>query len=276
MLFEPMLACVRGGGDLATGAAFRLFRAGLPVVVLELPEPRVIRRAVAFAEAVYRREIEVDRVTARLAQDAGGAAAMARSGLVAVLVDPDGRALDALRPVAIVDGRMLKRNPGDTRRDQAPLVVALGPGYTAGVDCHAVVETNRGHDLGRVIRHGPAEPNTGVPGRVAGRESERVLRAPAAGEIRGVVEIGETVSAGQLIATVGGEPLLAPLDGVLRGLTHDGLRVSAGAKIGDVDPRGVRRHCFTISDKALAVGGGVVEAVLSAPQLAGFILSTGW
>jgi xanthine dehydrogenase accessory factor len=267
MLFEEYLVCIRGGGDLASGVAYRLSRAGFPVVVLELPRPLVIRRAVSFAEAVYSGEAEVEGVKARLTAGVAEAVAAARTGAVAVLVDPAGYAIPKLKPTVMVDARMLKSSPGDTNPDQALLVIGLGPGYTVGRDCHAVIETNRGHNLGRVLWQGRAEPDTGVPGAVRGQAAERVLRAPAAGSVQSITQIGDPVAGGQLIATVGGEPVRAPFDGVLRGLLHDGVPVSAGHKIGDVDPRGVRRHCFTISDKALAVGGGVVEAILSAPQI---------
>ena len=267
MLFENMLVCIRGGGDLATGVAYRLVRGGFPVVVLELERPLVIRRAVAAAEAIFSGQLEVEGLLARRVDDAESALQVAQTGTVAVLADPKGKSLVLLRPSVVVDARMIKSNPGDTALDMAPLVLALGPGYTAGEDCHAVIETNRGHDLGRVIWQGMAEPDTGVPGKVGTHQADRVLRAPADGVIESVVSIGETVRAGQLLAHVGGEPLLAPFDGVLRGLAHDGVQVPAGKKMGDVDPRGVRRHSFTISEKALAVGGGVLEAVLSAPQL---------
>jgi xanthine dehydrogenase accessory factor len=267
MLFDNMPVCVRGGGDLATGLAYRLVKAGFPVVVLELERPLVIRRAVAAAEAVFSGEIEIEGLVARRVDDAQSAATVAQTGTVAVLADPKGESLSVLRPVVVVDARMIKSNPGDTTLDLAPLVLAIGPGYTAGKDCHAVIETNRGHDLGRVIWQGMAEPDTGVPGKVGTHQADRVLRAPADGAIESVVSIGDQVRAGQLLAHVGGKPLLAPFDGVLRGLAHDGVQVPAGKKIGDVDPRGIRRHSFTISDKALAVGGGVLEAVLAAPQL---------
>ncbi len=271
MIFARILVCLRGGGDLATGVAYRLLRAGFPVVVLELPQPMVIRRAVSLAQAIFAGEMEVEGVQARRVESVAEALALASTGVVPVLADPAGDSLPMLAPAVMVDARMVKRNPGDTDRGQAPLVVALGPGYTAGLDCHAVIETNRGHDLGRVIWQGAAEPDTGAPGLVAGRAAERVLRAPAGGPVQSAVQIGEPVAAGQLIATVGGRPLLAPFDGVLRGLVHDGVVVTAGKKVGDVDPRGIRQHCFTISEKALAIGGGVVEAVLSAPQIRALI-----
>ncbi len=267
MLFERVPIVIRGGGDLASGVAYRLFRAGFPVTVLELAQPRVIRRTVAFASAVYDGQITVEGVTARRIADAARAASAHAAGEIAVLVDAHGASLPALGPAVVVDGRMAKRNI-DTTRDDAPLVIALGPGYEAGRDCHAVIETMRGHYLGRVIWDGPAAPNTGQPGSVRGRIGERVLRAPADGQVTSRVAIGERVEAGVVIATVGDAPLLALFDGTLRGLVHPAVPVVTGMKIGDVDPRGKRDHCFTISDKSLAIGGGVLEAVLSAPQLA--------
>ena len=167
-----------------------------------------------------------------------------------------------LKPDVLVDAIIAKRNLG-TRITDAPLVIALGPGFTAGVDAHAVVETNRGHYLGRVIHQGGAEPDTGVPGEIAGHGIDRVLRAPAAGVFQSVRAIGDTVAAGEMVATVGEAPVVAPLGGVLRGLLRDGLKATAGMKVGDVDPRAKREHCFTISDKALAIAGGVLEAVLA-------------
>jgi xanthine dehydrogenase accessory factor len=267
ILFDPIPVCIRGGGDLASGVAARLVRAGFPVMVLELPEPLVIRRAVAFAEAVYAGEVTIEDLTGRRVDDTDEALVEALGGRVAVLIDPAGASIGALGPAVVVDARILKVNPGDLGLELAPLVVALGPGYTAGVDCHAVIETMRGHHLGRVLWQGAAQPNTGVPGAIGGRTSERVLRAPAAGKVQGRAQIGDRVAAGQAVATVGGAPVVSPFDGVLRGLLHDGVAVAVGYKIGDVDPRGVREHCFTISDKALAVGGGVLEAILAAPQI---------
>jgi len=252
---------VKGGGDLGTGVAWRLHRCGFRVLVTETPQPTVIRRAVAFASAVYEGAATVDGITARLVEDDAGVVACWVAGEVPLLVDPEGAVIRRLRPDAVVDAILAKRNLG-THITDAPVVVALGPGFAAGVDCHAVVETNRGHNLGRVILEGSAEPNTGVPGIVGGEGARRVLRAPADGIFRGVRAIGDRVRAGEVVAYAGDEPIHARLDGVVRGLLHDGLRVRTGMKVGDVDPRGVVSHCFTISDKALAIGGGVVEAIL--------------
>ncbi len=263
MLFHDVVILMRGGGDLATGVALRLKRAGFPLAVLELPRPLVVRRAVALASAVHQGSIEVEGVRGVLTSSVEAACALLWDDhTVPVLVDPTGETLSAFAPTVLVDARMAKRNI-DTRMDQAPLVVALGPGFEAGRDCHAVVETNRGHWLGRVYWQGSAEPDTGTPGVVAGHGAERVLRAPVAGTVRALAEIGQQVDAGQVVAEVEGVPVRAPFPGVVRGLIADGTQVPAGLKIGDIDPRGKREHCFTVSDKALAVGGGVLEAVLT-------------
>lgn len=267
MLFSDALIVVRGGGDLATGVIYRLSKAGFPVIVTELARPLAIRRAVAVSSAVFDGAIEIEGLRGIRAAGSAEARALAAEGEIPVLVDPDGASLPALRPVVIIDARMTKRNLG-TRRDDASLVIALGPGFSAGDDCHAVIETNRGHRLGRVIWHGSAEPDTGRPGAVQGKQNERVLRAPADGFVEPHAAIGDRLAAGEVVATVAEALVLAPFDGVLRGLIHPSVSVTTGMKIGDVDPRGERVFCFEISEKALAIGGGVVEAVLSAPQIA--------
>jgi xanthine dehydrogenase accessory factor len=256
---------IKGAGDLASGVATRLRRCGFPVVMTELPEPLVVRRTVSFAEAVYEDEIAVEGIVARRVIGAAEARQAFDRGIIPVLVDPDADCRAELGPRVLVDAIVAKRNTG-TQPGDAPLVIALGPGFTAGVDCHAVVETNRGHSLGRVIWHGSAEPDTGVPGEVAGRGRERVLRAPADGVLDALAQIGDRVGEGQVVATVDGQELCAGIAGVLRGLLRPGIRVTAGLKVGDVDPRGVREHCFTVSDKSLAIAGGVLEAILSGPQ----------
>lgn len=254
------LVLVKGGGDLASGIAHRLFRCGFSVVISELPQPTVIRHTVAFAEAVYQGRCTVEGVEAVLSSAAEAAAAIER-GIIPVVVDAEGALWRDLRPWALVDATLAKRNTG-TYREQAKLVVGAGPGFTAQQDVHVVVETNRGHDLGRVILKGAAAPNTGVPGAIGGYTQERVLRAPAAGLFRCVRAIGDTVCVGEAVAYAGEEPVCTQIAGVLRGLLHEGLQVDAGMKVADVDPRCRREHCFSISDKARAVGGGVVEALL--------------
>lgn len=267
--FERALILVRGGGDLASGVVYRLQRAGFPVLVTELAAPLLVRRAVSYGDAVYAQTRTVDGITARLVT-AEAVHETIRAGEVPVVIDPDGALLRALTPAVVVDARMEKRNLGTTMAD-APLVIALGPGFNAGQDCHAVIETNRGHRLGRVIEHGAAEPDSGEPGSVRSRTHSRVLRAPEAGFVEPLAQIGDQIAAGQPIARVGASTITAGFDGVLRGLIHERVAVTRGMKIGDLDPRAEREMCFTISDKSLAVGGGVLEAVLAARQVRPFL-----
>jgi len=273
VLFEHVSVVVRGGGDLASGVIYRLVKAGFPVTITELAHPLAIRRAVAYASAVYEGEITVEGLTARRVERAADVPAVLAAGEIPVLVDDAGTALTALKTAVVVDARLAKRNLGTTIGD-APLVIALGPGFEAGIDCHAVIETSRGHSLGRVIWDGSAEPDTGTPGNVQGHAADRVLRAPADGYVTPRVSIGDRLGEGDTVAVVGDLPIVAPFDGVLRGLIHPSVAVTGGMKIGDIDPRAVREHCFTISDKSLAVGGGVLEAVLSAPHLAAQLRSS--
>ena len=257
---------IRGGGDLATGVAARLWRAGMAVAVTEIARPLAIRRLVALAEAIYAGEVRVeDLVGIRVASLEQARRSLAQHR-IPVLVDPQAACRHDLQPDVLVDARMRKMAP-EFGTEAASLVVGLGPGFTAGIDCHAVVETRRGHHLGRVLWQGPSEPDTGVPEPVGGHAYDRVLRAPADGELSEGVRLGARVSTGMLLARVGTNVLQAPFDGVLRGLLHDGLEVRRGQKVGDVDPRGESSFCYEISDKALAVGGGVLEAVLSRPEL---------
>jgi xanthine dehydrogenase accessory factor len=231
------------------------------VIVSELAQPLVVRRTVAFASALYDGSITLESVEARLARDKGEAENLLAQGIVPVVADPAGVMVALLKPDVVVDARMAKRNLGTTRND-APIVIGLGPGFVAGQHVHAVVETMRGHDLGRVILRGGAQPDTQVPSVIQGYGHERVLRAPCAGPFRGDLRIGEHVQPERVVAHVAEQPVLASITGVLRGLLHDGLRVHKGQKVGDIDPRGIVEHCFAISDKARAVGGGVLEAIL--------------
>lgn len=263
MLFKDQLCIVRGGGDLASGVVYRLRRAGFPVGILELDQPRVVRRLAAYAEALFAGEASVGGLQARrVVLEEFIAALRGGGGFVPVTADPDGLSLRGLRPAVLVDARMAKRNL-DTRMEQAAMVVGLGPGLTAGLDCHAVVETNRGPDMGRVLWQGSAQADTGQPEAVQGYVNERVLRAPATGRFLAWRQIGDAVKKGDPLAEVDGRVISAPFDGVIRGLIHEGLDVSENEKVGDLDPRGRRELCYAISDKALAVGGGVVEAVLT-------------
>lgn len=261
-LFPNTRILLKGAGDLGTGVAWRLHKAGFPVIITELAQPLAVRRTVAFANAVYEGEMAVEGVTAWRAKSFGEARSFLNDGIIPVLVDPETRAREFFAPNVLIDAVMAKRNTG-TRITDAPFVVALGPGFTPKVDCHAAIETNRGHNLGRVLWDRAAEPNTHVPGEIGGKSAERALRAPKEGRVTGVTRIGDAVKEGQIVARVDGAEVRAPFDGILRGLVHDGLAVRAGMKIGDVDARANREACFTISDKALAVGGGALEAILS-------------
>jgi len=257
---------IRGGGDLASGVALRLARIGMRVCITELAQPLAVRRLVSFAEAVYSGEITIEGVLGRKVSGFDEARQRMGTGMVPVLVDPAGEARHALQPLVIVDGRMTKRPP-DLDLNSAPLVIGLGPGFLAGVNCHAVVETKRGPFLGRVIWEGPAEPDSGLPEMVADHQADRVLRAPADGVLSSSTQIGEVISAGQEIASVDGRQVCAAFQGVLRGLLHPGIQVRAGTKIGDLDPRADPRLARLVSDKALAIGGGVIEAILSRAEL---------
>ncbi|MCS7061648.1 MAG: selenium-dependent molybdenum cofactor biosynthesis protein YqeB, partial [Anaerolineae bacterium] len=244
------------------GAAYRLHKAGFRVLCIDLPKPLVIRRTVAFASALYDGRITVEGVQAERVLFADEVLYVWQRGCVPVMADPSLRMLDIFRPEVLVDAVMAKRNTGTTIQD-APVVIACGPGFTVGEDCHAVIETQRGHDLGRVLWSGSATPNTGVPGTVGGEDERRVVRAPCDGVFYGRRAIGDLVKSGEVIATVGATPVPATLSGALRGLLHDDVPVTTGLKVADIDPRSEMRYCFTISDKALAIGGGVLEAVFT-------------
>ena len=257
-----MLILIRGAGDIASGIALRLCRSGFSVVMTDIEKPTAIRRTVAFSEAIVHGETRVEEITARRAKDGNEAKALLRQGILPVLVDPEGRCIPELKPDAVVDGILAKRNLGTSITD-APIVIGVGPGFTAGVDCHAVVETMRGHTLGRTYYEGSALPNTGIPGLIGGFSGERVLRAPADGIFRALAAIGDQVQEGDVAGEVDGQPMLCTLTGVLRGILADGTVVYRGMKAGDIDPRCKVDHCYTVSDKALSVGGGVLEAILS-------------
>lgn len=260
------LIIVRGGGDLATGTIYKLKKSGFPILILEVANPSAIRRNVAFCEAVYQKTQTVEDMTCYLAESVKQAEALLREGKLAVLVDPKGDAISALKPLAVVDAILAKKNLG-THRNMAPITVALGPGFTAGGDVDAVIETQRGHDLGRVLWNGCAAPNTGIPGLIGSYGKERVIHCPAKGILRNVKHITDRVSKGEVIAVVETEsgtiPVTAALDGILRGLIRDSYPVTVGFKIADIDPRPeAYSNCFTISDKARCIAGGVLEAIL--------------
>lgn len=259
------LVIVRGGGDLASGTISKLYRCGFSVLILETESPSAIRRNVAFSEAVYQNTQTIEGITCYLAQDINQADAFLKEGKLTMLVDPTAQSVTEKKPLALIDAILAKKNLGTTR-DMAPITIALGPGFCAGKDVDAVIETKRGHNLGRVLYQGSAAPNTGIPGNIAGFDKERVIHSPAEGILRNICQITDTVKKGQEIAqidTIGGAVSVhATIDGLLRGLIRDGYPVTKGFKIADIDPRlNEYDNCFTISDKARCIAGGVVEAL---------------
>lgn len=256
------IVILRGGGDIATGVAHRLFKAGFKVLISEIEKPTAIRREVAFCEAIYRKQIEVEGVRAVLCDSIEEMQIAIEKGAIPVMIDPDCDLAYKLQPLALVDCILAKKNLG-TKRDMAPITVGLGPGFTAKEDVDLVVETNRGHFLGKVIDQGKAIENTGIPGNIIGFTSERIIRALDDGIIKTFIKIGDIVKEGDLVCTTGASEVRANIGGVVRGLLKEDLYVKKGMKIGDIDPRGVVEYTYTISEKARAVGGGVLEAIMS-------------
>ena len=247
---------------MASAVAWRIYRANIrQILMLETSSPLAVRRAVSFCEAVHDGQQTVEGVEANRVDNPGDIRTCWQKESIAVSIDPEWKLLAEFRPDVVVDAILAKRNLGTTM-DEAPLVIGLGPGFVAGQDVHMVVETQRGHHLGRVITDGGAEPNTGTPGAISGYTEERVLRAPCDGEFKGLCTIGDSVKKGEQIGTVAAEIVKARIDGVLRGLMRSASRVQRGLKIGDIDPRGDARFCHTISDKARAISGSVLEAIL--------------
>ena len=266
---------VRGGGDLASGVIHRLYKCGYQVLVLECRKPSAIRRKVSFGEAVFDGISSVEGVTGRLIEDVSECQKVWEAGEIPILVDETGKVIKELRPDALIDAILAKRNLGTTR-EMAPLTVALGPGFEAGKDVDFVIETQRGHNLGRVIEEGTATPNTGIPGVIAGYGKERVIHSPAAGIMHNRSKIGDIVEKGQVIAVIEASDkenesaadikkteVTATIDGLLRGLIRDNYPVTKGFKIADIDPRESEyKNCFTISDKARNIGGSVLEGLM--------------
>jgi xanthine dehydrogenase accessory factor len=270
---KPNLIIVRGGGDLATGTIHRLWRAGFPVLVLETEYPAAIRRQVSLCEAVYEGTSLIEGMKGVRIDSADEAKTVIEEGNVPVLVDPKGKSIEALHPFIVIDAILAKRNLGTTRQ-MAGLTIGLGPGFTAGEDVDLVIETKRGHDLGRIIYKGTAVPNSGIPGNIGGYSKERVLHAKAEGILRNIRKIGDLVEAGEPIARIetkeGEIPVPASITGIIRGLIRDGYPVTKGFKIADIDPRKEElKNCFTISDKARCIAGSVLEAVCAYERGAG-------
>lgn len=253
---------VKGAGEMASAVAWRLYMSNFrKILMLEAANPLAVRREVSFCEAVYDGQKDVEKVRAVRVRNPDEVLTCWQKGEIAVMVDPHWQSLKVMKPQVIVDAVLAKKNLG-SNMDEASLVIGLGPGFSAGVDVHLVIETNRGHNLGRVITLGEAEPNTGVPGSIGGYSEERVLRAPLEGEFRSVRTIGDLVKEDEILGSVSGVDVRARIDGVLRGLIRPDNKVTKGLKIGDIDPRGEASYCYTISDKARAIAGAVLEAIL--------------
>ena len=257
---------IRGGGDLASGIAYRLHKAGLKVLITEIARPLSVRRKVSFCEAVYDDEITIEGITGRLATPET-ILSILDDGEIPVLVDPDLTILNSQLPISVLVDATLRKRPPETGLDTVKLSIGIGPGFTAAKDVHAVIESNRGHTLGRVYWQGSALADTGIPEQVLGIRAERVLRAPADGKLIAHGDIGDHFDKGDTIAEVNDSPLKAPFNGSLRGLIRPGLIVKKGLKIGDLDPRDDPRYCTLISDKSLALGGSVLEAILSQKEI---------
>ena len=259
MLRETVI--VRSGGDVASGTIKRLHEAGFKVLVLEITNPTAIRRTVSYSQCVFDGEITIENTTARLCKTLEEVDDAHFKGEIPVVIDSKGEWIDIVQAKVVIDAILAKKNLG-TDKAMADIVIGLGPGFEAGLDVDAVIETNRGHDLGRVIYQGKPQANTGSPGNIGGYTIERVIYSSEDGEIKVLCDIGSLVEKDQVVATVNGKEVRTKLKGVIRGMIADGTHVFNGMKIGDVDPRNEVKHCYGISDKARAVGGGVLEAIL--------------
>ncbi len=257
---QNTLVVIRGGGDLATGVIQKFYRSGFKLLVLEAEKPTAIRRSVALCEAVYNGQVSVEDMRCVLIASLDELAACHKRGVIPIMVDPGADSIAKLKPNGVVDAILAKRNLG-THRNMAPVTIGLGPGFCAGEDVHAVIETMRGHNLGRLILTGSALPNTGIPGEIGGKSAQRVIHAPCEGEIRYVRQIGDVVDAGETLFTIAKSPVASPFKGLMRGLIREGFFVPKGMKVADVDPR-LDVDWRTISDKARCLGGAVLEAYL--------------
>jgi xanthine dehydrogenase accessory factor len=259
---DELVILVRGAGEMASGVAHRLHQSHFKTCMLEISQPLAVRREVSFCEAIYDGEKEVEGVRAKFISKPEQIQSLWKAKKIPLLVDPDSKKTKHfLRPDVLIDAIMAKKNLG-TQVNDAPLVIGLGPGFTAGKDVHIVIETNRGHHLGKVIRNGTAEPDTGIPGDIGGYTAQRVLRTMKKGTFHPHKEIGDRANKGSVVAVVDDFPVIAEISGVIRGLLREGVEVKKGMKVGDIDPRGKKELCFTISDKARSIGGGVLEAIL--------------
>lgn len=262
MPIHDLKVLIKGGGEMASGIAHRLSRCRFKVCMTEIPKPRAVRRGVSFSEAVYGGEKTVEGITAKLVSSHEEIPRLWNSRKIPIIVDPETKVKDILKPHVLVDATVAKKNLG-TKITDAPLVIGLGPGFYGGRDVHQVVETNRGHNLGKLIFEGEAEENTGIPGIIAGFSTQRVLRAPTDGQLSTSKDIGDYIESDEVVALVDGLPVKTKIDGIIRGLLRSRSEVWNGMKIGDIDPRGIKEYCYTISDKARAVAGALLEGIVS-------------
>ncbi len=256
-----MLVAIKGAGDIATGVACRLKNSGFKVYMLEIEVPTTVRRTVAFSRCIYEEKVEIEGIDGCLAKDIVEVEKILENGKIPVLIDKEGLSIKKLKPDVVVDAIIAKKNIG-TKIDDANIVIGLGPGFIAEKDCHVVIETNRGHNLGRCIYKGEAERDTGIPGNIGGYTKERIIRGTNNGKFNPIKNIGEQIKAGDVVASIDGVEVRGEITGLIRGLLQKDVYVTKGMKVGDVDPRGKYENCFSISDKARSIGGGVLEAIL--------------
>lgn len=262
MSVDELKVLIRGGGELASGVAHRLYQSHFRVCLTEAPHPQAVRRGVAFCEAVYEGEKVIEGVTARIIASPDKVKATWQDDAIPLIIDPENKVRDIIKPDVLVDAIIAKKNLG-TRITDAPLVIGVGPGFTIGKDVHVIIETNRGHNLGRIILQGEAEPDTGVPGMIGGFARERVWHASTAGLFSTQKQIGDMVDTDEVVGFIGGTPVKTSIGGIIRGLLRNNTEVEKGMKLGDIDPRGIKEYCYTISDKSRTISGGVLEAILN-------------
>lgn len=258
---NDLVILIRGAGEMATGVAHRLASCRFKVCMTETSNPQAVRREAAFSEAIFDREKDVEGIPAKRVESPDHISEIWREGKIPILIDPKAKVKDSLKPDVLIDATLAKKNVG-TKITDALLVIGLGPGFVAGKDVHLVIETNRGHNLGRIIKEGEAEPNTGIPGSIAGYTEERVIRASKDGNLIALKKIGDGVRANEKVGMIGKVEVRTRIAGVVRGLLRDGTEVWKGMKLGDIDPRGIKAHCYTISDKARTISGSVLQAIL--------------
>jgi xanthine dehydrogenase accessory factor len=264
-----MIVLIRGGGDLASGVAFRLYKSGFRIVITELAKPLTVRRLASFSEAIFSGETTVEGITAKRVNEIDDRLRVLQllsKGRIPIMVDPEGKTIQSIHPTVIIDARMLKVAP-EALKHNAKLYIGLGPGFVGGKNCHVAIETQRGPWLGRAIWDGPTQTDSGVPEAVSNRNSERVLYSPTDGKITLYKQIGDAVIKGDVLGEINQQKIYAPFDGILRGLIHPEVDIQKGMKIGDLDPRNDPKLCNHFSDKALAIGGGILEAILSKVEL---------